>query len=289
MILARCLMGPIDGRIPALIAAALTGMWLPPAGAAFVVVDAGTRPIGVAAPLLPTSASQCNEFAAEVAAISQGLNRRHETCLRNESRKGHAPSHKGQCSFPACEPVHLAMLRFTSASSKEVTDCHARAQQVAREVRDAMSAFSSVQEAQAQFLNTAPLAVKKMQATLRQAIEQQMHAAIGRVREQLTPSEASRTAQDISLEVMKAAAVCRRELGTARSIECEKQGYLSIASLQAIAPFATQGSPIVVKIQSEAFQHLNRINQETLQRIQALSQISEEGEDNNEGSVSLGR
>jgi len=263
--------------------------WLPPAIAAYVVVEPGTRPIGVAAPTLPTSAAQCNDFAAEVLEFSKRLHELHDTCLRKESGKKIAASHKGQCSFPACEPVHGAMSKFNSASSKELSQCRERAAQAERAIREAFAPYQSIEAAQAQFSKLAPLAVQKMQTMLRQKIEQQVDVGIARVREQLTPSEISRTAQDISVEVMKAAAVCRRELGTARSIECDKQAYLSIASLQTLAPFATLGSPIVIKIQAESFQHLNRINQETLQRIHSLSEISEAAADDDGGGISLGR
>ena len=158
------------------------------------------------------------------------------------------------------------------------------------EVREALSGFSSVAAAQEQLSKLAPLAVQTMRSTLQRKLEQQVDAGIGKLREQLTPSEASRTAQDISIEVMKAAAVCRRGVAIG-NIDCEKQAYLTIASLQSLAPFATLGSPVVIKIQAEAFQHLNRINLETLRRIHTLSQISETGADadDDDGGVSLGR
>jgi len=275
-------------RVLAALAAAST-MLVSPAMAAYVVVGPGTRPIGVAAPVLPTSAAQCNDFATEVADFAKQLSDRHESCLRSESRKGGGPSHKGQCSFAACEPWHVAMHRFGAVSSKEITECRERAGLAEREVREAMSAFRSIDEAQAQFSKLAPLAVQKMRATLQQKLEKQLDAGIGKLRKQLTPSEARRAAQDISIEVMKAAATCRRDIATARTIECEKQAYLSIASLQKLAPFAALGDPVITKIQAEAFQHLNRINQDTLRRIQTLSQISEEGADDDDGGVSLGR
>lgn len=268
--------------------ALVAGGCLSPAFAAFVILEPGTRPVGVAPPVLPTSAAQCNDFATEVADWGKRLGERHETCLRNESRKGLAATPKGQCSFAACERAHGALQRFTSASSKEITECHVRAAQIEREVRAALSAFRSVEEAQAQLSKLASLAVQKMRTTLQRKLEQQVEAGIGRLREQLTPSEVSRTAQDISIEVMKAAALCRRGVATG-NIDCEKQAYLTIASLQSLAPFATLGSPVVIKIQAEAFQHLNRINQDTLSRIHTLSQISEEGADDDGGGVSLGR
>lgn len=260
-----------------------------PATAAYVVLQPSSRPVGVAAPLLPTSAAQCNDFATEVADFAKQLGERHESCLRSESRNGGKLSHKGQCSFAACEPAHTAIHRFGEVSRKEIAECRERAAQAEREVREVMSAFRSIEEAQTQLSKFAPLAVQKMRDTVQKKLEQQVGAGIDKLRRQLTPSEASRAAQDISIEVMKAAAVCRRDVATARTIECEKQAYLSIASLQSLAPFAAQGDKVISKIQAEAFKHLNRINEDTLRRIQTLSQISEEGADDDDGGVSLGR
>lgn len=253
---------------------------------AHVVIEPGTRPIGVAAPVLPTSSVQCNDFAEEVALWSKQLNLRHDACLKAESRKGlTGKAHKGACSFARCENVHNAMSKFYEVSSREIAQCQEQAMAAQTQMKDELGAFSSLDAAQSHIEKFAPAAVKQM----RKFVEKKLVDQLRGLAPDKATFDATRVGAQIAQEMVAARTKCIRAVSDVQRIECEKQAYVTVMRLQSMAPLIPNTSPIIKKIQSDAFSRLNRLNEDTIRRLHELSQMAEGVElDDNEGAT-IGR
>lgn len=254
--------------------------------AAYVVVEPGTRPIGVAPPVAPTSAAECDEFAEQVSMWSNELNKRHDACLKAESRKGSSGrSHQGACTYARCENLHNAMSSLTSASSKEVLQCREQVVASRTQMQDELNALGSWEAAQARVQQFAPAAVKQMRSLAEKKLMEQLRG--------LAPDkvvfDATRASAKIAEEMVAARNLCMRSVTNAQRIECEKQAYVTVMRLQTLAPLVPNTSPVIKKIQSDAFSRLNGFNEATLRRLQALSQVDESDYEEEDSGQSIGK
>lgn len=254
--------------------------------AAYVVVEPGTRPIGVAPPVAPTSAAECDEFAEQISMWSKELNKRHDACLKAESRKGSSgKSHQGACTFARCENLHNAMSKLTSASSKEILQCREQVVASRTQMQEELNALGSWEAAQARVQEFAPAAVKQMRSVVERKLIEQLRG--------MAPDkdvfDATRASAKIAEDMVAARNQCMRAVTNAQRIECEKQAYVTVMRLQTLAPLLPNTSPIIKKIQSDAFSRLNGFNDATLRRLQALSRMDERDYEEDDSGQSIGR
>jgi hypothetical protein len=235
------------------------------ANAAYVVPQPGMAPMGVSAPLSPVNGAECEAFVKESSSYQSRLSEWHQQCL-DSNRNCKAGK---ECSCGACEGLHTARSRFSSASSEEAKTCFGTVSKARQAIHQAIDTSDVADLTQKALLSGASGAVMRSvrkliaEALVKESVKAEDFKA--KASETNASLRVAQSSARLLKDVQGIRESCHKQVGLQAAADCEKQVLLSLKDYQSLS--TSNNSLFVRAIQRNAFNGIDQINSRVLEQL----------------------